>query len=80
MTNHVHILIFDKSEMMNQFMKSINTSYAKYYNKKYGRTGYVFNDRYHSEPEKAVAVMKLIDISIPLMQLSRVSGIYYNKI
>ena len=24
--------------------------------------------------------MKLIDISIPLMQLSRVSGIYYNKI
>ena len=190
MTNHVYILIFDKSEMMNQFMKSINTSYAKYYNKKYGRTGYVFNDRYHSEPvenmkylltviryihqnpvkamickntydykftsmhayrrnvgnylqivntkpiykkfdkkeflawnemenhdrcmdvmnnklkdedvakllykttnvknkkeylekseaEKAVAVMKLIDISIPLVQLSRVSGIYYNKI
>ena len=33
-----------------------------------------------SEAEKAVAVMKLIDISIPLMQLSRVSGIYYNKI
>ena len=33
-----------------------------------------------SETEKIVAIMKLIDISIPLMQLSRVSGMYYNKI
>lgn len=190
MTNHIHILIYDKNEMINQFMKSLNTTYAKYYNKKYGRTGYVFNDRYHSEPvenmkylltviryihqnpvkamickntydykftsihayrrnagnylqivntkaiykkfdkkeflswneienhdrcmdimnnklkdadvaellfktikvknkkeylekseaEKVVAIMKLIDISIPLMQISRVSGLYYNKL
>ena len=33
-----------------------------------------------SEAEKVVAIMKLIDISIPLMQLSRVSGLYYNKL
>ena len=50
MTNHTHLLIFDKGNHINEFMKSINTTYAKYYNKKNGRLGYVFNDRYHSEP------------------------------
>lgn len=190
MTNHLHLIIKDKDDKLNIYMKSINVSYAKYYNKKYGRTGYVFNDRFHSEPienikyfltciryihqnpvkamicektynykfssihayrnakgnylelvdtkyvldkfgkdyflkwneeynndrcmdvmcnkmtdmevtkmlydimkingkkeylqkseaEKVVAILKLIDYSIPMMQLARVSGIYYNKI
>ena len=33
-----------------------------------------------TEAEKAFAVLKLLDFSIPMMQLARVSGIYYNKI
>lgn len=50
MTNHVHIMIKDIDDNLNIYMKGINVAYAKYYNKKYGRTGYVFNDRFHSEP------------------------------
>lgn len=190
MTNHLHLIIKDNEDKLNIFMKSINVSYAKYYNKKYGRVGYVFNDRFHSEPienikyfltclryihqnpvkamicektydykfssihayrndkgnylglvdtkyiyskfdkneflkwneannndrcmdvmcnkmsdeevakllygimkvkgkkeylqkgeaEKAIAILKLLDYSIPMMQIARVSGIYYNKI
>mgnify|MGYP000985683275 FL=1 len=30
-------------------MQRLNTVYAKYYNKKYSRVGYVFRDRYKSE-------------------------------
>ena len=33
-----------------------------------------------SEEEKVVAILNLIDYSIPLMQLSRVTGFYYNKL
>lgn len=33
-----------------------------------------------SEAEKVFAVLKLIDLSIPLLQLSRVTGFYYNKL
>lgn len=54
MTNHVHILLKDHNDALKDFMKSINTSYAKYYNKKYERVGYVFNDRFHSEPVENV--------------------------
>ena len=54
MTNHVHMLLYDKNDKLKLFMKSINVSYAKYYNTKYGRIGYVFNDRYHSEPVEKI--------------------------
>ena len=33
-----------------------------------------------SEEEKVIAMLNLIDYSIPLMQLSRVTGFYYNKL
>lgn len=50
MNNHVHILI--KTEIvkeLSKYMQCLNTKYAKYYNKKYNRVGYVFRDRYKSE-------------------------------
>lgn len=51
MTNHAHIIIHcQDNESMSKFMKSINTSYANYYNKLEERVGYVFRDRYLSEP------------------------------
>lgn len=50
MTNHLHLMIKDNNDKLNIYMKGINVSYAKYYNKKYGRVGYVFNDRFHSDP------------------------------
>jgi len=51
MNNHAHMLIYSESILeLSKYMKIINTKYAKYYNKKNQRVGYVFRDRYVSEP------------------------------
>ncbi|MBR5349330.1 MAG: transposase [Lachnospiraceae bacterium] len=50
MENHVHLLLRDTGDGPAQFMKKIGVSYAAYYNKKYDRTGHLFQDRYKSEP------------------------------
>lgn len=50
MDNHAHFIIY--SEEINEistYMNKINSTYAKYYNKKYDRVGYVFRDRYKSQ-------------------------------
>ena len=50
MNNHAHILTkVEKIEELSKYMQRLNTKYAKYYNKKYNRIGYVFRDRYKSE-------------------------------
>ena len=50
MNNHAHILIETKNvKELSKYMQRLNTKYAKYYNKKYNRVGYVFRDRYKSE-------------------------------
>lgn len=51
MKNHTHILIYSEStENLSVFMHRTNAMYAKYYNLKYSRVGYVFRDRFLSEP------------------------------
>ena len=51
MDNHAHILVHtDQIENMSNFMHLVNSSYSNYYNKTNFRTGYVFRDRYKSEP------------------------------
>ena len=51
MHNHTHILIYtDNITSMSEYMKSINTTYAKYYNFQEDRVGIVFRNRYVSEP------------------------------
>ena len=50
MNNHTHMLAETKSiEQLSKYMQRINTTYGKYYNKKYNRVGYVFRDRYKAE-------------------------------
>lgn len=50
MSNHVHILIHArKIKNLSEYMHTLNTMYACYYNKKYKRIGYVFRDRYKAE-------------------------------
>lgn len=49
MSNHVHLIIKDNKNCIEKVFKSINSKYAKYYNKKNSRVGYVFSDRYKSE-------------------------------
>lgn len=50
MDNHIHMLIFaDMISDLSKTMSSVNTKYARYYNKEMNRCGYVFRDRYKSE-------------------------------
>ena len=47
MDNHIHILIKTENiEQLSKFMQRVNTLYARYYNEKYNRVGYVFCNRF----------------------------------
>jgi len=50
MSNHVHLLIKEHEESVSLVMKKISISYVYWYNKKYDRTGYLFQGRFISEP------------------------------
>lgn len=51
MSNHVHMLIYtEQINELSKFMRIINTSYARYFNWSEDRVGYVFRDRFKSEP------------------------------
>ncbi len=49
MENHVHLLVFDSEGETPLLMKKIGVSYSRYYNRKYERSGHLFQDRYLSE-------------------------------
>ena len=49
MDNHVHLLINEQEEQITKIMHKIGVSYAQYLNKKYQRTGHLFQDRFKSE-------------------------------
>lgn len=62
MDNHVHMLINDNGNDISQIFKSINISYAYYFNRIYRRTGHLFQDRFKSE---------MIDDEKYLLQVSK---------
>ena len=49
MSNHVHLLAKAEKEIMPIFMAKVLGRYAKYYNYKHNRTGYVFENRYNTQ-------------------------------
>ena len=49
MTNHVHLLVRPgKEESLAKMMQGVSLSYTQYINKRYGRTGRLWESRYHS--------------------------------
>ena len=51
MNNHAHILVRSEDvPKLSKMMQKINTIYARFYNYIKGRVGYVFRDRYLSQP------------------------------
>jgi putative transposase len=62
MTNHFHLVIETPEANLNKAMHFINTSYTVYYNKKWKKSGHVFQGRY-----KAI----LIDKDEYIQQVSR---------
>lgn len=50
MGNHIHLLIGEVKEPIDQVMKRITTRFVYWYNIKYRRSGHLFQDRFKSEP------------------------------
>ncbi|WP_345975312.1 transposase [Sulfurimonas sp. HSL3-7] len=48
MSNHYHLLIETRKENLSKFMKHLNASYAIYFNKKYKRSGHLWQGRFKS--------------------------------
>jgi len=49
MDNHVHLLVNDNGNDISKIIKSINVSYAYFFNNTYHRVGHLFQDRFKSE-------------------------------
>jgi Transposase and inactivated derivatives len=50
MDNHSHLVVSSKDIVaVSEFMRRLNTTYAKFYNRLNGRNGYVFKGRYESD-------------------------------
>jgi len=50
MTNHYHLLLETKQNNLSKAIQFINDKYAKYFNKKYTRSGHLWQGRYKSYP------------------------------
>ena len=51
MDNHAHMLVWAKTaEDLGTYFRKVNAEFAQVYNKHYERVGYVFRDRFKSEP------------------------------
>lgn len=50
MTNHVHLVLQTAREPIGMVMKRLGVRYASWFNRKYGRVGHVFQDRFASKP------------------------------
>ncbi len=48
MSNHYHLLIEIRQKNLSKFMRQLNMNYAIYFNKKYGRTGHLWQGRFKS--------------------------------
>ncbi|SFM39430.1 REP element-mobilizing transposase RayT [Pelosinus propionicus DSM 13327] len=49
MDNHVHLVLKEANDSISRIMRRITTSYVGYFNRKYRRSGHLFQDRYKSE-------------------------------
>ena len=49
MSNHVHLVLKIKDEVLAKAIQSIEIRYSKYFNQKYERTGHFFENRYKSK-------------------------------
>ena len=48
MSNHAHLLVFSGTKGISLFMRRLLTGYAIHYNRRHGRSGHLFQNRYKS--------------------------------
>ena len=58
MPNHVHLLIQGKDDSISEFFRSVQVSYAIYFNKKYDRVGHLFQNRFKNKPVQDINYLK----------------------
>ncbi len=67
MPNHVHLLIETINAPVSKIMQLINFTYTRYFNKKYGKVGHLFQGRYKSflcdRDEYLLALVKYIHLN-----------------
>ena len=67
MDNHFHLLLLMQGiSRLSQLMHHVQLFYAKYFNRKYGRVGHVFQSRYHSIPVDTDRYFLIVDRYIHL--------------
>ena len=49
MTNHVHLIIYDKNDKLSKIIQSLAITYSPYFSKKYEKTGHLFQNRFLSK-------------------------------
>lgn len=60
MTNHVHLVLHTEKEPIGVVMKRLGVRYASWFNRKYGRVGHVFQDRFVSKPVENDAYLSAV--------------------
>jgi len=67
MNNHVHILFKSGKDGISSVMRKLLTWYAQYYNRRHGRTGHLFENRYKSilceEDKYLLALVRYIHLN-----------------
>jgi REP element-mobilizing transposase RayT/DNA-binding transcriptional regulator GbsR (MarR family) len=48
MSNHFHVIVRCSDHPLDCFMRGLNSKYARYFNKRHNRRGYLFQDRFKS--------------------------------
>jgi len=65
MPNHVHLLVKQiKDKGITKFMRKFGTGYGGYFNRKYNRKGYVFQNRFLAVPIKNDNQLKIVFVYI----------------
>jgi REP element-mobilizing transposase RayT len=50
LSNHYHVLVTTKHANISDGMRDLNGRYARWFNRRHGRRGHVFDRRFHGEP------------------------------
>lgn len=60
MSNHVHLIIYDKMDNLSKALQSLTVSYSSYWNKKYERVGHLFQNRFLSKNVETKSYLKTL--------------------
>ena len=60
MTNHVHLVLYDKMDQLSKLLQSLMISYSSYWNKKTERVGHLFQNRFLSKNVETESYLKTV--------------------